>query len=569
MKFRHLPILILLSGFLALPSGNIFAQNETQNQSNEVDMTVGFSSAFGGVYYKDPLGTQLSGRLIPFEGNLDLNNYTLGVNDLISINIEANQPIFLRGLLVNPQGEVVLPMMGAINLEGLTIPEAEKRIAEVASGELRNPIVDITVEYPRPNIIHISGGVPHPGKYVIPAQSRLDQAIFYSLTDGNRNIGRSTVNSSQILTGNYSLRNIMISHSDGSITTADLVSYFRTGDLSSNPILKNGDTINITSLKREAAKVSISGAVKAAYEIEYRTGDTPSLLLEIGGGFDVIADTSKLNVYRQSNDGVYLVEVLSSEWDSFQLEPNDRVIALEGEYFDASASAWITGEITIPGNFPIKSGKTTAFDLVNLAGGLTEDALPSAAYLMRGGERNRIPNEFNTEIMKRTSDQLLQGLEYLDSETQLSRNRVYIDLTDEGQLKGLKLLDGDRLFIPRDSETIFVFGQVNSPGYFPFTNTGKMVPDYISDAGGFALSADMERVFILKAGNSTWYRVGETELESGDRIFVDRQPVEELNALRSYEIQKQQLRNQRTQLIMTGITTITGIITTLVAIGAL
>ncbi|RNC83344.1 MAG: hypothetical protein ED557_11640 [Balneola sp.] len=569
MKFRHLPFLILLSVFLATPAQTIFAQDETQNQSTEADMTVGFSSTFGGVYYKDPLGTQLSGRLIPFEGNIDLNSYKLGVNDLISINIEANQPIFLRGLLVNPQGEVVLPMMGAVKLEGLTIPQAEEQISEIASRQLRDPIVDITIEYPRPNIIHISGGVPHPGKYVIPSQSRLDQAIFNSLTDGNRNMGRSTVNSSQILTGNYSLRNITILHTDSTITTADLVSYFRTGDLSSNPVLKNGDTINITTLKREAAKVSISGAVKSAYEIEYREGDTPSLLLEIAGGFDVIADNSRLHVYRQTEDGTYTVEVLFGEWDSFQLQPNDRIIALQGEYFDPSASAWVNGEVKIPGNFPIKSGQTTAFELLKLAGGMTNDALPSAAYLMRGGERNRIPNEFNTEIMKRTSDQVLQGLEYLDSETQLSRNRVYIDLTDEEQMQELKLLDGDRLYIPKDSKTIFVFGQVNNPGYFPFTNSEKSVRDYIVDAGGFALSADLDRIFILKAGNSTWYRVGDTTLESGDRIYVDRQPVEELNALRAYEIQKQQLRNQRTQLIMTGITTITGIITTLVAIGAL
>ena len=167
--------------------------------------------------------------------------------------------------------------------------------------------------------------------------------------------------------------------------------------------------------------------------------------------------------------------------------------------------------------------------------------------------------------MKRTSDRLVQGLEYLDSETKLSRNKVFIDLTDNEQLNNLRIFDGDQLYIPKDEQTIFVFGQVNNPGYFGYSSS-KSPSEYIAQAGGFALSADKERVFILKAGDATWFNVDDTELKSGDKIFVDRIPVEELNSKRQYDIQKQQLKNQRTQLIMTAITTITGIITTYVAV---
>ena len=242
------------------------------------------------------------------------------------------------------------------------------------------------------------------------------------------------------------------------------------------------------------------------------------------------------------------------------------MVAPFGDEFDASASAWVYGEVSIPGNFPVESGSTTALELLQTAGGLSPEALPAAAYLVRsGGQKNEIPNQFNADLMKRTSDQYLQGLEYLDAETRLSKNKVYIDLSDDSQLQGLKIFDGDRLYIPKDDQTIFVFGQVNNPGYFGYSGT-KTVNEYITQAGGFALSADKDRIFILKAGNATWFKVGDTDLSSGDKIFIDRQPVEELNAKRAYDIQKQQLRNQRTQLIMTAITTITGIITTYVAV---
>lgn len=551
--------------FLFICSSFLNAQNNGNQQ--EDGFNIDLSDVFGGFYYTDPLSVQLASRINPIEASLDLENYVLGVNDLISIKIDGAQSLFLRGLLVNPQGDVTLPVVGPVNINGLSISESEKKIEEATAPHLKNASVTITIDSPRPVIYHVTGGVPYPGKYLTYPQSRVDQAIFSSVTSGNRDLSKSIPNSSDFLTNdNYSFRSIKIYHSDGTESEADLVKYFRTGSLKSNPFVKPGDLINIIPTNRETPKVSISGAVKADYEFEYKKGDTPALILEFGGGFEETADTTKLFVYRRAVNGIEQIVVKPQEWDSFNLLPNDRVVAPFGDEFDASASAWVYGEVNIPGNFPVESGATTALELLQTAGGLSQEALPAAAYLVRsGGQKNEIPNQFNADLMKRTSDQYLQGLEYLDAETRLSKNKVYIDLTDNSQLQSLKIFDGDRLYIPRDDQTIFVFGQVNNPGYFGYTDT-KTVNEYITQAGGFALSADKDRIFILKAGNATWFKVGDTDLSSGDKIFIDRQPVEELNAKRAYDIQKQQLRNQRTQLIMTAITTITGIITTYVAV---
>ncbi|MEP1307182.1 MAG: polysaccharide biosynthesis/export family protein [Balneola sp.] len=565
--FKHCSSKILFSIlFLFICTNLVNAQNNEQ-QAQQTGFNIDLSNVFGGFYYTDPLGVQLASRLKPFEGTIDLENYVLGANDLLSIKIDGSQSIFLRGILINPKGDISLPILGPVNINGLTVIEAQEKIKTASKDYIKNPEVTITLDSPRPIIFHVTGGAPYPGKYLALPQSRIDQAIFSSVTTGNRDLTSSISNSSEFLSNNsYSFRSIYISHADGSESTADLVKYFRTGDLKSNPFVRDGDLISITPLNIETPKVSISGAVKADYEFEYKKGDTPGLILKFGGGFEEIADTSELYIYRRSVSGIEQIVVKPENWDTFQLLPNDRVVAPFGDEFDASASAWVYGEVKIPGNFPIVSGETNAYKLLETAGGLTNGALPAAAYLVRGGgQRNSIPNQFNSELMKRTSDQYLQGLEYLDAETKLSKNQVFIDLTDNSQLEGLKIFDGDRLYIPRDNQTIFVFGQVNNPGYFGFSKT-KSANQYISEAGGFALSADRDRVFILKAGNATWFNVGETDLSSGDKIFVDRQPVEELNAKRAYDIQKQQLKNQRTQLIMTAITTITGIITTYVAI---
>ena len=527
------------------------------------------SSTLGGIYYQDALGIQLAFTRIPFEGTIDKNNYILGANDLVSIELNTSQKVLLRGILVNPQGDVILPSIGTVNVAGVTIIEAEEKIQTIAAKTFNDVAVYLSVESPRSLIVHITGGVPYPGKYLTFPQTRVDQVIYQSITDGNRDLTKSVSNSSNFLDkGNFSFRDITIERANGDIITADLIKYFRTGNYESNPFVKDGDLITIKKVSREAPKLSISGGVKTEIELEFRKGDSPQDLLEISGGFVDEADTSKLLVFRRSVAGVERIELSPNTWNTFELIPNDRVVVPLSRETDFSTSVWVYGEVETPGNFPIINGQTSASEILDLSGGVTSEALISAAYLVRNNNpKNGIPNDFNSDLLKRTSDQVLQGLEYLDAESRVSQNKVFIDLKDQNQLQNLKLYDGDRLYIPRDPQTIFVFGQVNNPGYFPFSGENNFtVSDYISRAGGFALAADKERVFVIKAGNSTWFDPLDTKIESGDKIFVDRQPIEELNALRTYEIQKAQLKNQRVQLIMTAITTITGIITTYVAI---
>jgi len=110
-----------------------------------------------------------------------------------------------------------------------------------------------------------------------------------------------------------------------------------------------------------------------------------------------------------------------------------------------------------------------------------------------------------------------------------------------------------------------VMGQVNQPGYYDF-EPGKSSSSYIAQAGGFALSAEEDRVFVIKASSNAWYRPEDTGIQSGDVLFVDRVPFDDLQASRTFEMQKRQQRNSNIQLIMAGLSTITGIITTYVAI---
>lgn len=559
-------LLFFVSFLFSLSTGVKAQQNRQETDPSSNNFNLNFNPFSDGYYYFDALSANLGDQLFTSDGEIDINEYVLGPSDLITISIQGTENIVLRALLINPQGDVILPMLGAVNVANQTIAEAQKTIDEKAKSIFKAPNTRISLERARPLVIQVSGGVEFPGKHIVPPFSRVDAAIYRSVNRSNSETKSN--NAADLLnTGSISLRNIIIEHRDGSTDTADLVAYFKAGNSDKNPILKYGDQISIGRLTNESSRVSISGAVLAANEFEYSSSDTPELLVKIAGGFKPEADTSKLFVFRNENGTQQKIEVPKEDWNSFDILPNDRVIVPYDRDLNNSASAWVYGEVITPGNFPINNGETTALELLTLAGELTDRALPAAAYLIRAGSsENEIPNKFNTELLKRTSDQLVQGFDYLDLETKLSQNKVFVDITDEEQLAGVKIYDGDRMYIPRDEQTVFVFGQVNNPGYYPFTETAQTVGDYINRAGGFALAANQERTFIIKAGSGTWYKPNETQVRSGDRIFVDRIPYDELNAQRTYEVQKEQIKNTRIQLILTGITTITGIITTYVAI---
>ena len=570
MRIRKTACSITLLLFLFCSVKPLFAQraggNDSQNSGSAFELSLG--SSFGGLFYEDQLGLQIARIGGVTEGFIDTQTYKLGSNDLISIDIKGNQPILMRGILVNSQGDIVIPVVGTVNVKNKTIDEAQLFIEEQIRSTFKNASVIISLEQPRPIVIHINGEVKHPGKYVLPAQSRLDFAIFQSLTEGQRQPAASASYSvNDLLSNNYSFRRIEVTHSSGEKVYSDLISYYRSGAIDENPYVRDGDLITIYKANTNNSRISISGAVKAPIEVEFLVTDTPFSLLSLAGGFSEDADTTRLFLIRKENGGITQLEIVPENWKSFKIKPNDRIIASHNIKQRNAASVWISGEIKLPGNFPIVDGETNVLELLELAGNLTEKALPHAGYLIRAGSvENEVPNKFNTEMMTRTSDQFLQGLEYLELENTISRNRVHINLNDKEQLSTVKLFDGDQIFVPRDENTVFVFGQVNNPGYFPYSPGNMSVDDYIMRAGGVSLSANKERVFVIKAGTKSWFKPGETDLNSGDMIFIDRMPNEDLNALRGYEIQRQQLRNTRIQLVMTGLTTITSIVTAYVAI---
>lgn len=553
-----------------------FSQENGQNRErNTQNQTFSFGmEGIEHIQYIDQLGIELLFKDAPKEDFLDFNSYKLDSRDIISVDVKGPVPITARGLVVSPQGTIFIPMSGNIYVKEMTVAEAKEAIKSSLDKYLNEFDLQISLDRARDITVHVYGDVPFPGKYILPAGTRLDVALFPALFEGelpSNSLNSARYASNFLASNEFSLRNILISgKNETDQKRGDLISYFRTGEKEHNPFLSDGDIIKVSRMTNSSPTVTISGAVVNAGQFEYRNTDTISKTVRLSGGFIPEADTSKAIIFRsQPEPETIEMDLNSPESDRLTLHPNDRIVIPYLDNDIRGASAWVQGEAVLPGSFPINANETTLGELIDIAGGLTDDALAESAYIIRSNRnvRNvRSSTDFSVQELKRTSDQIAQGFEYLELEETLnSERRLYVDLRDTLDLIQTKINDGDRVFIPRNAGAVVLYGQVNKPGDYRYDST-LGINEYLNKAGGVTLAADTERIFIIKAGSRTWMKPEMTDINSGDIIFVDRIPFDELNAQRSFDLQKQAARRNNIQLVLSGLTAITGIITTVVAI---
>lgn len=592
MRFRSILRLTVLSVFVLL-SHQAFAQSGSSQRSGaNSSISATMLPSGDGLYYIDEVGIRIATESSPFEGFVDENQYVVGAQDIISVEVHGTIPMTWRGMVVNAEGYLIIPTIGNVHVGDVTLAEAKERVRQAISGRIRSDKVLVTLEMPKPVNVHVVGDLTSPGRYTFPAHSRVDYAIINLLvgftmnTDedsdeptlirrgyvlSNRPVGEQYVDGAiePFNLSHYNLRNMSIQHRNGKVTKADVFAYLNGGVLEFNPYLRDGDVIVVHKTDRYAPKISVSGSVKKAFTSDFRNDDTVSHLVNVSGGLNNEADSTHFFVARLIDGEIERIRVEGSASynTTFMLHPNDRVVIPRAERSKENQSVWISGEVNTPGNYPIQDGKTTILQVVSAAGSLNDKALLSGVFI----ERTE-PNEFNysygsseQQLLERTGNQFEDGLDYIRQERALSSRFIFVDLRDQQRASQITLKNGDRIHIPSDQKTVLVMGQVNKTGYYPHAD-GMDVNGYIQLAGGYAFSAEIGRTFIVKSGSREWMRPGETTIESGDIIFIDRTPTDQFLAKRTYDLQKRQQRMQIYQFAFSTVATLASVILTYIAL---
>lgn len=107
------------------------------------------------------------------------NDYKLAAGDTIKVQVYQNPDLSMEAR-VSESGTISYPLVGSVNVGGLTVPDAEKRIASALQkgNILKQPQVNINVVQVRGNQVSVVGQVSKPGR--IPLETfnmRLSEVI--------------------------------------------------------------------------------------------------------------------------------------------------------------------------------------------------------------------------------------------------------------------------------------------------------------------------------------------------------------------------------------------------------
>lgn len=564
---------------LFFPSLLLAQSGNSDNRSLNLDNS--------GRFFTDPAAAQLSQS--PILDAVDETQYLLGPNDILSIEIEGLFNLFAQNIVVNAQGDIVIPELGTINVNNLTIKQAKEAVRKKISLRYNDTKLGIFSLVKAKNVVvTIGGDINEQRSLSLPGMTRLHNVIGRILSPQDQQEAQSALGQEQNplldfssfvtssrrlqnqisasdLTKNansgaslyqqlstYALRSITVKNKLGETQHHDLLSYLYAGNTTGNPVLNSGDHISLKKLGPDAPHISISGEVSRPGVYEYLRSDDFEQLLALSGGLTKQADSSLVQVFENGNWQTSTIEQLLSR---ASFAPNSHIIVGKSSSMERVGTVWVSGEIDQAGNYPLTPGQTTVKDIVDLSGGLTAHALSNGIYIERQNSDNiydREIQEFNSQLLKRSSNQVIEGFEYLDLEQNITKQRLFVNFEENAD--DFILQDGDHIVVPYNTQSVFVFGQVNSPGLFSF-NDDRTIDAYIDLAGGKSVAAQNNRVFIIKAGSKTWYKPGETTIQPGDYIFVDRKPYIDYSNQARLEAEEERLFWQQVSVVISAVST--------------
>jgi len=115
--------------------------------------------------------------------------YRLHPGDTIEVHIYGEDDLTSKAKL-NENGEVILPLLPALDLNGNTLEQANERIGSAyKKNYLRNPVVTVSIIEYGNSKVSVLGQVSRPGIYQFPSNERLNLLQAIALAGGYTRIG--------------------------------------------------------------------------------------------------------------------------------------------------------------------------------------------------------------------------------------------------------------------------------------------------------------------------------------------------------------------------------------------
>jgi protein involved in polysaccharide export with SLBB domain len=474
--------------------------------------------------------------LVPvLEGPIDAEKYIVGPSDILAVNIWTMPPMNLV-LTVTPEGTIIVPTVNEIKITGLTLSEAKRRIITEIQKKYFSSNPTVTLLNPRKIAVIITGNVRFPCRYVMSASERIGDLIQEANKVTRRTEDKTIAEDLQrgenpdYHAETASKRDIQVRRRDGTKLRADIQKYFGTKDDRWNPFLLEGDEVFVPRSDIAKNILGIYGAVNMPGRYEFIEGDSLLDGINLAYGFNKRANLdSIIHVRLDPKTGVLnttavsVAKLFPGSPYNFSLEPGDRIVVKENVDLREDDRVFVEGEVVHPGIYPITKNSTRLSEVVQQAGGLTEYASLKSAELLR---QSVVVDDGQLDRMVRQKSNITPEDNIyvtVEGDTRIRRNNVNVDFeklfSTNGESQDVVLQSEDRIIIPSVRKTVYVFGQVSSPGNIPFV-AGKDVDYYIECTGGYTSDAQKGDVAVIKWATRQWFEPDETQIQEGDFIWV-------------------------------------------------
>jgi len=291
-------------------------------------------------------------------------NYTLDTGDVISVVVLRHEQ-FSGEYTVPPDGNVVFPGVGNLQVRGQTLQGLAEMLRERLSQRLRNPEVFVSLKQARPQLVFVEGQLNRPGAHPIQPGWRVADAI--AAAEGLKILPERTV--ATLIRGDQTM-------------PIDLPAILYRGDQRTNYLLQPGDLLSVQ--RKPTIRVAILGEVKRPGNYDLDADSRVMHAIAQAEGVTEFAALKRAFIDRQGTIipfDLYRASVQGDTTESNNPPLQDGDVIVVPQNLQRYA---IVGQVARPGYYPIPEGKPFLLsDAIAQAGGMTPRAITSTVTILR------------------------------------------------------------------------------------------------------------------------------------------------------------------------------------------
>jgi protein involved in polysaccharide export with SLBB domain len=460
------------------------------------------------------------------------NDYIIAAGDELFVRVWGSIDADLR-LVVDRQGQIVIPRVGAVQVAGVTYGNVGKTIQNAISKTYSGVSVAASIGQMRGIRVYVTGYAQIPGAYTV---NNLSSLVNVVMAAG----GPSAA-------GSY--RDIQLKRGGKVISTFDLYDLLLKGDKSADRAVTAEDVIHVGPA---GAQIAMVGAVNKPSIFEIKPGENVQQVLNYAGGFISGAKTESINFMSLDTRSEGFKTIDKTAFSSKTVTDGDIYMATSGVAMRQPIDKQmrmikVDGQVNKPGVYVLKAGSTLV-DAIAAAGGFSTGAYLYGTKLERvtvrtvqeenlkrfirefkrdvqGASALKVTNAEDAALTKAREEQgktLLKSLEEIKPDGRMALSMK----PDAKKLPEILVESGDVLTVPPVPYSVTVLGSINGGQVGMAFKSNNSAEDYIKLAGGFSRGADRNNVYVMRASGefvsaSGWFRgIGSVEVMPGDAIFV-------------------------------------------------